>query len=121
MSPLSFLTRRVAAIAQQGFLEYVTSYGVDVLTFLATVVALGTALWQALRREWLFAIWTVAYLAPAVAVDLPATGRMTAVLVPVFIQLARNLKGRAFAAAVLLLCAGQLALAVRFYSWQPPY
>jgi hypothetical protein len=121
LSPLSFLTRRVAGIAHQGFAGYVTANPIDVLTFLATAIAVATAVWQAYRREWLFAVWTIAYLAPALAVDLPATGRMTAVLVPVFIQLARALKGPAFAAALVLFGAGQLALAVRFFSWQPPY
>lgn len=121
LSPLSFITRRVATIAQRGWKGYVTSEPLDALTFLSACLALGTAAWQAFHGEWQFASWTLAYVAPALALDLPATGRMTAVLAPVFIELGRHLKGRIFWAILLLFAVGELVLAVQFFSWKPPY
>jgi len=63
----------------------------------------------------------LAYLAPAVGVDLPATGRMTALLFPAFIVLGTKLRGGWFVALTALFLAAQTWMAWRFFLWNPPY
>lgn len=121
LSPLSFLTRRVSEIARVGPLGYIRTDSVDALTFAATFFALAVAVALFLQREWLFGTWAAGYIVPAVAIDLPATGRMTCVLAPVFVWLAYRISGRKFVALLLLFAAGQVYLAAEFFRWQPPY
>ena len=73
------------------------------------------------RRQWLYAFLMPAYLAPALAIDLPATGRMTALLLPALILLSDRVKGWRFVALTVLFGAGQVALAWRFFAWRTPY
>jgi hypothetical protein len=73
------------------------------------------------RRRWLYGMIILAYLAPAIAIDLPATGRLTAVLFPAFVLAASRLQRRWFAMLTVLFAAGQIWFACRFFLWETPY
>ena len=120
IAPVSFLTRRWDTVARDGLIRYITANPVDALTLAATLFAVAIAAWCAVRREWLFAVWILAYLAPALAIDLQATGRMTAVLAPLFIVSSR-MGARTFCLVLTLFGAGQAMMAIEFFSWRPPF
>jgi len=116
-----FFARHLAALAAAGAIGYVAHNPLDALTFAATVAALavgGHYLW---RRQWLLGVWIIAYLLPALAIDLPAIGRLTSVLVPVFFYLAETCRGRWHALLATAFVFGQLFLAAEFFRWRPPY
>ncbi len=116
-----FLAHRIDAIQNGGLLAYLMRDPVDAITCGCTAWMLVMAAVLAVRRRWLYSALIVFYLLPAIAIDLPALGRMTAVLFPAFIASASLVRGRAYAALVVLLGVGQAFLAGRFFLWQPPY
>jgi len=121
LDPWAFVTRRWGAIGDLGLAGYVTSQPVDAITLVVTVIALAAAGVAVRRREWLYAALIAGYLAPALAIDLPATGRLSAVLFPVFLWLARSTPPRPRAALAGLFALTQAYLAVQFFLWKPPY
>lgn len=118
---VAFLTRRLLAMQTDGFLGYVLGNPVDAITGVAVVWVLGMSAVLAARRQWLYAAFSVCYLAPAIVIDLPASGRMTSVLFPAFIATATVVRGRPFVVLAVLFAVGQAFLAGRFFLWQPPY
>jgi mannosyltransferase PIG-V len=121
VSIAGFFTRHWKAIADAGPLAYILRDPVDAATLAAACVALLAAISLARQKHWLYAVLVLAYVAPALALDLPAAGRMTAVLFPVFIWLAERWSGWRFAALTLVFAAGQAFLAARFFLWKTPY
>jgi hypothetical protein len=121
IEPLAFLTRRWDAVTATGFLNYIVADAVDAMTFCAVLLAVGCALVWSARRNWLYAALIVVYLMPAILIDLPASGRMTSVLFPVFLLLAQCTRGTRFVLLVATFAAGQLYLASQFFSWRPPF
>ena len=119
--PASFIMRRVQDIDEHGVLGYVARDPADAITAIAVLGALALATALACRREWLYATLMVAYLAPAVLIDLPASGRMTSLLFPGFIALASALPRLPFALVAATFAIGQAWLAWRFFLWQAPY
>jgi hypothetical protein len=119
--PLAFVARRWTAVQVGGLRAYYRHDPSDALTFVAVAGMAAAAAGLAHRREWLYSGVIVAYLAPAVAIDLPATGRMTALLFPAFILLGRRVKGLWFVALVAVFSAGQGWFAWRFFLWRTPY
>lgn len=121
VEPVAFIERRWHTINREGFWQYVTRDPSDILTAAAVLIALAAAMVLLKRREWLYGVLIVAYLAPAVLIDLPAAGRMTAVLFPVWFAVAASVRAPALllvAACAMLL---QLTLAARHFVWQPPF
>jgi hypothetical protein len=95
---------------------------VDALTGAVVVLSLSTAVLLLAQRRWLLGMLVLAYLAPAIAIDLPAAGRMTAVLFPMFIALASALRNcYLFWTVTVSFALLQLFLAARFYTWRTPY
>lgn len=119
--PSSFVVRRWGRIAHEGLAGYVGRDPVDALTFVALVLMVAVALWLASRRQWLYAVLMLAYIAPAVAIDLPAAGRMTSLLFPAFLVLGSRLSGAPFHALVTVFGLGQAWFAWRFFLWSSPY
>ena len=121
VEPLAFITRRWQAVQELGLAEYVGREPVDAVTLVCTGLVLGTAAIAAWERRWLAAALIGCYLAPALLIDLPATGRMTAVLFPVFIVLATHLGRTSTVVLAVIFGAGQAYLAARFFLWMTPY
>lgn len=121
LSPFAFITRRVASIVELGPLGYVVDQPVDALTAIAAFVTIATCFMWLRRGHWLEGVLGLCYLAPALAIDLPATGRMTAVVFPTFIMLGRWLTGVRYGIVVGLAAALQAWLAARFFLWQAPF
>lgn len=69
-----------------------------------------------LRRQWAYSCFVVVYLAPAILIDLPAVGRMTSVLFPVFLWQARWPRIPALVALGLYVLL-QIWCAVVFITW----
>lgn len=116
-----FLTRRLTTIRESGIIDYVLRDPVDATTCVALVWLLAMVAVLASRRRWLYVVLLVSYVAPALVIDLPATGRMTSVLFPAFIATAALIRGRLYATVVVLSAVGQVFLAGRFFLWRPPY
>ena len=81
----------------------------------------ATGVWLLARREWLYGGIVLAYLAPAVAIDLQAIGRMTSLLFPVFIVLGARVKGARFGVLAAVFLGLQIWFSCRFFLWQSPY
>jgi heme/copper-type cytochrome/quinol oxidase subunit 4 len=113
--------RRLELLQRRGFHRWFRQDPTDVLGFVAAAGMTVAAFWMMVRRQWLYGVLIVAYLAPAVAIDLPATGRMTALLFPVFVWLASRVRGGWFVALASLFAYGEGWLAWRFFLWQTPY
>ncbi len=120
-SPLRFVVRRWDALLRNGVGGYLLADPVDALTFAATLLALAAAFSHLWRRAYLQGTWILAYLLPALALDLPATGRLTAVLVPMFFWLAPRARGAAFIALAGAFTIGEVFLASLFFRSFPPY
>jgi hypothetical protein len=121
LEPLAFITRRLHHITDTSLRAYLADQPVDALTFVAIVFALAMSGLSLARRRWLWAALTICCLLPALLIDLPATGRITSVLFPVFLQLALIVRDRARLALILLFALGQAWLAMRFFLWLPPF
>lgn len=122
LDPLATVTRRATAISDLGMLGYVQTDPVDALTALSIIVAVATAGFLLFNRRWLYGVLILAYIAPAVLIDLPAAGRMTAPAFPIFLVLASWLKWRpAFWVTAALFGLGQAFLAARFFTWRTPF
>jgi hypothetical protein len=121
LQPLQFFVRRWNTLMALGWRGYVRSDPADLISFVAAVGMFAACVWLLARREWLYGMLILAYLAPAVAIDLPATGRMTALLFPAFIVLAEKLDGYRFVLLTMLFGAGEWWLATRFFTWRTPY
>jgi hypothetical protein len=119
--PSSFLMRRWQRITDEGPAGYITHDPVDALTFVALMLMVGLALWLASQRRWLYAVLMLAYITPAVVIDLPAAGRMTALLFPAFLVLGSRLSGASFLALTAMFALGQAWFAWRFFLWRSPY
>jgi hypothetical protein len=121
LQPFAFITRRWHILQDRGLDGYLRFNPSDLLAFMAAVTMIGTGLWLLWRRRWLYGGLMLAYLSPAVAIDLPATGRLTAVVFPMFIVLGAWCKGRTFFGLASLFAAGQIWFAWRFFIWKTPY
>ena len=121
LQPLNFVTRRWDAVQLRGLRGYYHHDPVDAWSFVAAAVMTTAAVVLLVRRQWLYGVLVVAYLAPAIAIDLPATGRMTALLFPAFILLGKRFRGAAFVALAAVFTVGQIWFAWRFFLWRTPY
>jgi hypothetical protein len=122
MDPVAFAARPLHGMSELGLAAYVASRPVEALTLVCTCLLLAGALVNMWRRQWLYAALIVCYLAPAIAIDLPATGRLTSVLFPFFITLAVFVRRpAAFLALAAVFATGQAYLAARFFLWQSPF
>ncbi|HZP47514.1 MAG TPA: mannosyltransferase family protein [Vicinamibacterales bacterium] len=121
LQPLEFVVRRWNTIDARGLRGYVRHDPADAAAFVAAMGMLAASVWLLARRQWLYGMLILAYLGPAIAIDLPATGRMTALLFPAFFILAERFRGVRFAALAILFAVGQAWLASRFFEWRTPY
>ena len=121
LQPLEFIFRRWHTVQARGLRVYFRHDPADALSFVAVVWMVAAAVALLARRQWLYGSVILAYLAPAVAIDLPATGRLTAVLFPAFILLGARLRQRWFFVLASLFMAGQVWFACRFFLWKTPY
>lgn len=119
--PLAFITRRWNTLEHIGLRRYFRRDPADIVAFATATAMVACGIWLAARRRTLYGVLMVSYLAPAIAIDLPATGRMTALLFPAFIVLGAKLKRTAFVAVAVGFAAVQVWFAWRFFSWLPPY
>jgi Mannosyltransferase (PIG-V) len=119
--PLSFLVRRSHIVRDIGLRAFWRRDPADIVGFIAALVIAAAGVWLLARREWLYGGIVLAYLAPAVAIDLQAIGRMTSLLFPVFIVLGERVKGARFAALAVVFLGVQMWFACRFFLWQSPY
>ena len=118
---LEFATRRARSVLELGLLAHVRSDSVDAIAVACVLLTLGLAAWLLRQRHYLYAMVLLCYLAPALAVDLAATGRLTTVLFPAFIALA-CVTGRTSAIAFgTLFAIAQAWLAWLLFQWRPPY
>lgn len=117
----SFVLRRWDAINNLGLVEYVRRDPSDLAAAIAAMAMVGAGGWFAKRRRWLYAVLLPAYLLPALAVDLPAVGRMTSVLFPGFLVLTHMVSRRWWLPAAAAFALIQSGLAVLHYTWRPPY
>jgi hypothetical protein len=118
---LGFFTGRFETIRQAGLAGYVRNDPVDAIVIAAVVFAAITA-WIAARRLGpAYGIFVIAYLVPALALNIPSVGRMTCVLFPCFLGLATMLTSRQTIALVVTWLPIQLWFATRFFTWQTPY
>jgi len=122
LTPTAFIERRWDEIVRQGVLQYVVRDPVDAITGLVILSALSLAGYLFWQRKWLFGALIVVYLLPAIVIDLPATGRMTAVLFPLFIALASLASSpRLFWSVAVIFTLLQALLTVHHYTWRPPF
>ena len=122
LDPFSFITRRASAVSELGLIAYLRLDPVDALTALVVSLALVAATYLFIKKHWLYGVLILAYMAPAILIDLPAAGRMTAVVFPMFLALALLLKQRlAFWSVVALFGFAQVILAARFFTWRTPF
>jgi len=119
--PASFIVRRWGVVQKHGFDRWFRRDPTDALSFAAAAGMIAAALRMLIRRQWLYGSMILAYLAPAVAIDLPATGRMTALLFPVFVAIGARVSGLRFAALATVFAASEIWLAYRFFLWRTPY
>ncbi len=121
VAPLDFVTARFAELGSHGLLGYLTANVGDAVTAGGVLLALGGSIYLLWRREWLLGTFAWAYLAPALLINLPATGRMTAVVFPTFLCLASALSGRAARVTSVAFMSLQCLLAARYFLWLGPY
>jgi Mannosyltransferase (PIG-V) len=119
--PLAFLTRRIGLVRELGISGYMLTDPVDAAVLVCTIWMAVTAGMLAIRRQWMYATLIAGYLLPAVIIDLPATGRMTAVLFPAFFVWSKSASRRVLWATVGVFGLGQAFFAARFFSWLPPF
>jgi hypothetical protein len=113
--------RRITHVAAVGLGSYMLNDPVDAITWGCVFGMLLLAGLLATRRQWLYSVLMVDYLVPAMLIDLPAIGRMTAILFPASLYLAPRLSRSAFGVWVLASSALQALLSMRFFAWTPPY
>lgn len=121
IAPLGFITERLAPMQAGGVMAYVSRDPSDAVAVIC-VIAMGAGAFVCGRRygyQW--TVFPVAYLLPAMLINLPAVGRMTAVLFPAFLGLAAVLTGWRFALVAGACALLQLWLAARFFTWQHPF
>jgi hypothetical protein len=121
LDPTSFVRRRWEILHHLGAFGYLGRDPADVIAFVAVTLMIGVSVAALMRREWLNGAIVLAYLAPAIAIDLPAVGRLSALMFPAFIFLSRKIHGATFAATFVLFLAGQMWFAYRFFLWRTPY
>jgi hypothetical protein len=119
--PSWFIVRRWERIQQEGFASYLARDPIDWLTLVLVITMITIAAWLATQRQWLYAVLMLAYIPPALVIDLPATGRMTALLFPAFLVLGTRLRGASFVALAAAFAVGQAWFAWRFFLWTTPY
>lgn len=119
--PSWFVVRRWERVQQEGFATYLARDPIDWLTLPIVITMITIAAWLAAQRQWLYAVLMLAYLAPALVIDLPAAGRMTALLFPAFLVLGGRLRGAPFVALAAIFAVGQAWFAWRFFLWTTPY
>jgi hypothetical protein len=121
LDPFGFIVHRARTIQENGLAEYLRSDVVGAATFVAVLLMLIGAIIAWRRVGAGYALFAIAYITPAVLIDLPSTGRMTSVLFPSFLALATILTRAQALAIGLVFFAGQLWFAARFFTWQTPY
>jgi hypothetical protein len=117
---LGFIRTRADRLGA-GLIAYVRSDPVDLVSVVAALGFIILAGVLVRRRDWIGAAFVAVYLLPALAIDLPAIGRMTAVLFPAFIALASILTRRQAHIVAGLFGIGQVWLAARFFTWRTPF
>jgi hypothetical protein len=116
-----FVTHRFEAIAQNGLSGYVAANPVDPFTVLAVLFTVAGA-WVATRRLGAaYGAYTLASLAPALAIDAGSLGRFTSVLFPAFMAVGSALSTRQVYGVATVFLMLQLWLAARFFTWQTPF
>ncbi|HTI36549.1 MAG TPA: mannosyltransferase family protein [Vicinamibacterales bacterium] len=121
LRPWSFFVERWQAVQDYGLRGYIARDPVDAVSLVVVAMMIGCAIRLAVERQWLYAAIIVCYLAPAIAINLPAIGRMTSLLFPAFFLLARRFRGVTFAAVAILFAVAQAWLAWRFFLWKMPF
>jgi uncharacterized membrane protein YhaH (DUF805 family) len=121
LHPTDFATRRAELLFLYGFTGYIAHDPADALAVACVVVAVVVACLCLLAGDIAGGVFIWTYLSPALALDLPAIGRMTAVLFPVFVELPERLPRPLLVITALLSAAAQCFLAIRFFLWQPPF
>ncbi len=121
LQPLAFFVRRWHELELRGVRGYIRHDAADIAAFAAAIAMVGVSGWLLVTRRWLYGTLMLAYLAPAIAIDLPAVGRMTALLFPAFVVLGERFRGARFAVLAALFAAGEAWLTWRFFQWRTPY
>jgi len=120
-SMLGFVTHRLERISVDGLGGYLANDPTDIVAVASVVgVAIG-AIIVGRRIGWGMAVFPIAYLLPAVVIDLPAIGRMTSVVFPSFLGLALVLSKRQAITAAVVFGVLQAWLAGRFFTWHSPF
>jgi hypothetical protein len=119
--PAAFVTRRASQLLEQGLWNYLAADPVDAIAVACVVGSLAGALAAGRRFGWRFALFPLAYLLPALLIDLPAIGRMTSVLFVSFVGLASALGNRQTLVVAGMSALLQCWLAARFFTWQTPH
>jgi hypothetical protein len=120
-SGAAFVMRPLQLVNSLGLEGYILAAPIDALSRVAILFVLGM-LWPVWRRLGApYVALVVVYLIPALAIDLYAVGRMTAVLFPVFFALAQMLpeKGRYPCLVVFSLLQGLTS--VLFFTFRSCY
>jgi hypothetical protein len=117
---LSLVTMRYAHVQESGWLSYPAAYPYEAANTAALLFALAMT-WWIRRLSWAYAAWVAVALLPAMLIDLPSLGRLTAPLFPIGLGLAGAVPARArpYVAGVFL--GLQLVVAAGFYSWRRLY
>jgi Mannosyltransferase (PIG-V) len=118
---LGFFSRRFGTISEAGVPGYLRDHSVDAIVVLAVLFTLVTAVIAFRKLGPAYAILSLAYLIPALVVDIPSVGRMTSVLFPSFLALAAITTARQTLAVAAIWFPIQLWFAARFFTWQTPY
>ena len=117
----AFVMRRIAVMQSIGISGYVRADPVDVWTVASVLFALAMSLVAWRRLGPAYALFSAAYLGPAILVNGPSIGRYGSVLFPSFLAAATLLSRRQTIAASAACLIVQLWMATRFFTWQTPY
>ncbi len=117
----NYFVWRWTLIADEGWYAYVTRHPVDVLNVAALLLCAGL-LWTVTRRLGVaYLVFVVANLLPPILIDLPAFGRMTSVMFPVFVALALALRSSWALPIAGAFTIVQVLAASLFYTWRQLY
>jgi hypothetical protein len=118
--PWTFFTGRVAQWYELGTYGFSLAHPLELLKLACVSITLVLSV-LAGRFGIAYAVWPLLSIAPALALDLPAIGRMTAVLFPAFLALGRFAPSRWHPPVVVLFALFQGFLATLFYTSRPPW
>ncbi len=116
-----FVAERIKDIDQYGLGEYLTQFPGRAIGTMVPLFALAV-IWRIWRISPAYALLVVVTLVPAIGIDTPSIGRLSAPLFPLFIGLASMLPASRHAVwLVLLFGAAQLWAAALFFNWESLY